>query len=365
MVRRILMHMGPSVGNYRVMLAGVAENVGFATDEFVLAMKESLHGVLEVMGGDDSYLPFIIPGSGTAAMESVTTFLRRGDRVLVVSNGLFGDRWMRIFERYPVEVDSLKATPGLTVTPEEIASKSGGAKYRMTVMTHVETSTGVRAPVAELIEAARQISELTVVDGVASVGGENVEAVRWGADVVLTASQKAIGAPPGLGLLAVRRNLLAGVKGEGVSGYFLDLHNWQPVMEGMLEGRGGYFATPPISTVLSLREAFRMSGEEGLENRIERHRAVASRIADSVEGMGLGIVASPGLRSNTVTGVMLNGLDMNAFLSGCIGRGVEFASGVHPVLKGKYIRIGHMGWVNQNDAAAAIAAIRGTIEGMN
>ncbi len=361
MKRRILMHMGPSVGNYRVMLAGVMENVGFASAEFISAMKECLEGLLELTGASGDYMPFAIPGSGTAAMESVVTFLHKGDRVLVMSNGVFGDRWSRILERYPLKVDYLSAGAGKTVTPDDAARQAAGNRYRLAVMTHVETSTGVRAPVSELIAAVRQNSDIVAVDGVASVGGEAVEASKWDADIVLTASQKAIGAPPGLGLLVARRGLLGPAGGERICSYFLDLNNWAPVMEGMTGLKGGYFATPPISTIFSLREAIRMAKEEGLEARFSRHSEAARSLREAAEGLGLAVVAGEGLRSSTVTGLKVSGVDADEFVRRCAVKGVEFATGVHPELRGRYFRVGHMGWVNQNDIAAAVDVIRSTL----
>lgn len=356
MARRILMHMGPSVGNYEVLLAGVKENVGFATPEFIDAMKFSLEQIPGVMGADDSYMPFLIPGSGTAAMESVATFLRKGDNVLVLSNGVFGDRWLRILERYPVNVEAITAHAGSTVD-EEMLQAVKGKKYRLAVMTHVETSTGVRAPVDRLISTIRDSTEIIAVDGVASVGGERVLASKWDADIVLTASQKAIGAAPGLGILCVRKKLVDSRDQGSLAGYFLDLMNWKPVMSGMMQGAGGYFATPPVSSVFSLKRALESVRKEGIEERVERHRSCSEIFRNAVKGLGLGIVASEGLRSNTVTGVLLESLDPAAFVKMCFDKGVEFATGVHPELRGKYFRVGHMGWVGRNDIAAAVSAI--------
>lgn len=355
------MHMGPSVGNRDVLMAGVRPNVGFASAEFIAAMKQALEGLLEVAGAGADYLPLMLPGSGTAAMESVTTFLRKGDRVLVLSNGLFGDRWARIFERYPVTVDYVGAAAGESVTPAALKEGARGRKYRLVAVTHVETSTGVRAPVEELIASAREVSDIVAVDGVASVGGEDVRTGAWDADIVLTASQKAIGAAPGLGLLVVRKSLLGRKEGNALSGYFLDLNNWAPVMEGMMGMRGGYFATPPISAIFSLADALRRAREEGMVNRISRHEEAARAIRGGMEELGLGIVAGEGLRSNTVTGVSVGTIDADDFVRRCLDKGVEFATGVHPAIRGRYFRIGHMGWVTHDEVDAAIRTVASTL----
>lgn len=364
MSQRILMHMGPSVGNYRVLLAGVQENVGFASAEFIEAMKESLEGLLSLTGAGPEYMPFILPGSGTAAMESMTTFLRRDDRVLILSNGVFGDRWVKILERYPVKIDLVSTKAGSSVTAgqaEELVSKNS---YRMAVMTHVETSTGVKAPVKELVGAVRDRSELVAVDCVASAGGEEVNAIDWGADFIISASQKAIGGPPGMGLVVARKQALLPEEGA-LSGFFLDLRNWSRVMEGMLASKGGYFATPPVPAVFSLRKAIRLIQKEGLEARIRRHESAASLLRERLQELGLDIVADEGLRSNTVTGAKLEGIDPDAFIRSCLQKGVEFASGVHPELKGRYFRIGHMGWITRNDIVAAVSVIEETLREMD
>ena len=147
MVKTTLMHVGPSIGDYEVQLAGVSPDQGFASEKFKSAMREALNGLLYVMGSDESYLPFIIPGSGTTAMESVTTFLHKKDRILVISNGVFGNRWEGIFNRYDVELTILKSRAGYCVSDEEIMKELNGKHYKMIISTHVETSTGVRFPV--------------------------------------------------------------------------------------------------------------------------------------------------------------------------------------------------------------------------
>ncbi len=247
---RLLMHVGPSIGNRDVLLAGARENIGFATKDFVNAMKNSLDGLNLVMGADSSYQPFILPGSGTSAMESVASFLKEDDRILILTNGVFGNRWESIFSRYRVKYDIIRADAGESVTPEMIREKSEGNHYRMSFMTHVETSTGVRLPMDEIIDELRKNVELVTVDCVASAGGEPVDASRRGIDICLTASQKAIGAPPGAGLLVASARAMEHLSDDSLAGYSLNLNNWLPIMKGMAEGKGGYFATPPVNTVL-------------------------------------------------------------------------------------------------------------------
>ena len=357
MVKTTLMHVGPSIGDYEVQLAGVCPDQGFASEKFKSAMSEALKGLAYVMGSDESYLPFIIPGSGTTAMEAVTTFLQRKDRVLVISNGVFGNRWEGIFSRYDVDLTILKSRAGYCVSHDDIVKTLDGGHFKMIICTHVETSTGVRFPIEKYAALFREHCHIIVVDGVASVGGETVKASTWDIDVYITASQKAIGAPPGAGLLVVKKKLFKEYSENNISGYVTNLMNWKPVMETSLEGKGGYFATPPIGVIFSLRNAFARIREETVEKRAERHTQLSKALRRGIKSMGLGIVAQEGYESSTVTGVLLNGVDSDLFIKRALKYGVEFAAGVHPDLRGRYFRIGHMGWVSREDIFKALNAI--------
>jgi aspartate aminotransferase-like enzyme len=295
-------------------------------------------------------------------MESVTTFLQKRDRILVISNGVFGNRWEGIFSRYDVDMTILKSHAGYCVSDDEIMKALNGKHYRMIISTHVETSTGVRFPIEKYAKMFREHGDIVVVDGVASVGGEIVKAAEWDIDIYLTASQKAIGAPPGAGLLVVKRKLFQEYPEKNISGYVTNLMNWKPVMETSLEGRGGYFATPPIGVVFSLRNAFARIREETMEKRSERHSELSRTLRDGIKAMGLGIVAQDGYESSTVTGVLLKDMDSDLFVKNALKYGVEFAAGVHPELKGKYFRIGHMGWVSREDIFKALSAIYKTMK---
>lgn len=356
-MNRLLMHVGPSIGNRDVLLAGARDYVGFATRDFVYAMQHSLEGLLKIMGAEAGYQPFILPGSGTSAMESVASFLKENDRLLIITNGIFGNRWESIFSRYRVKYDVIRADAGESVTGDMVREEVGSARYSMAFMTQVETSTGVRAPLDDLIAAVRNCSDLVTVDGVAGVGGEPLEAEKRGIDICITASQKAIGAPPGAGLLVASERAMGRLSNESLAGYALNLMNWLPIMKNMQEGKGGYFATPPVHAILSLEKAFSLIDEETLPARFERHRHAADMLREGITAMGMDIVASQGFRSNTVTGLRLNKSRQKDVLEKALNLGVEFGSGVHPGVKPDYIRIGHMGWVQEDHILRALSVL--------
>ena len=362
MVSRILMHVGPSVANYNVLSSAVAPNIGFASPEFNKAMKYSLEQFMEVTGAEETYTPFIIPGGGTAAMESVVSFLARGSNVLIVTNGVFGDRWEGILSRYPVKFKVLRAKAGQAIPASQIVAEIREGGYDAVTITQVETSTGVRMPLKEIAAAIRPYVKLIIVDGVASIGGERMNASQWNIDICLTASQKALGAQAGAGLLVASRQAMEMLQQPSISGYLLDLRNWAKIMQSYLSGGGGYFATPPIGTVFSLAESFRRIEIETMEDRIARHRTCSEAFRKGIMEMGLGIVAAEHLRSSTVTGVYLENADISRFLQAAMAKGVEFAAGVHPEIKDRYFRVGHMGWIEPAHIMVALNAIEGALD---
>ena len=358
------MHVGPSIGNYDVLSAAVQPNIGFASPEFNSAMKNSLEGFRYVTGSDSSYTPFILPGSGTVAMESVMSFMPRGSRILVVSNGVFGDRWEAIMSRYPVILKVLRAEAGKAVSTGEIEHEVSSGRYFAVAMTQVETSTGVRLDVESVAKAVRNHVDLVIVDGVASIGGETMKASHWGIDVCLTASQKALGAQAGAGLLVASPSAMEKLKGESISGYFADLRNWSDIMNKFLAGGGGYFATPPIGTVFSIQKSMDLIRSETMEARVRRHEICSQAFRAGINHLGLEILASEKLRSNTVSGVMVDGISIPDFLQRCMKKGVEFGAGVHPSVRDRYFRVGHMGWVQPAHIVTALNAIESSLEEM-
>ena len=358
------MHVGPSIGNYDVLSAAVQPNIGFASPEFNSAMKNSLEGFRYVTGSDSSYTPFILPGSGTVAMESVMSFIPRGSRILVVSNGVFGDRWEAIMSRYPVILKVLRAEAGKAVSTGEIEHEVSSGRYFAVAMTQVETSTGVRLDVESVAKAVRNHVDLVIVDGVASIGGETMKAAQWGIDVCLTASQKALGAQAGAGLLVASPSAMEKLKGESISGYFADLRNWSDIMNKFLAGGGGYFATPPIGTVFSIQKSMDLIRSETMEARVRRHEICSQAFRAGISHLGLEILASEKLRSNTVSGVMVDGINIADFLQRCMKKGVEFGAGVHPSVRDRYFRVGHMGWVQPAHIITALNAIESSLEEM-
>ena len=356
MDRKLLMHVGPTMIDLDVLLSGVRNNTGFASPEFISSMRNSLNGLKYVMKAPD-YTPFILPGSGTIGMESMTSLLKKWDNVLIISSGVFGDRWKSIFERYPVNYKLLRSAPGEIVNEDAIMEELEKKHYKMVTMTHVETSTGTRFPVKKIAEKIRNKTDIIVVDAVASAAAEELKVQDWGIDVCLTGSQKALASPPGAALLVLSPNAISHLSDNSVSGFYTNLNSWLKVMDNFENNKAGYFTTLPVHLIFSLEKSFELIKKETIEKRVQRHERVASSIREGISKIGMEIMAKEYCRSNTVTAMMLAGINMNDFLNYCIENGIEMATGIIPEFAGKYVRIGHMGWINENDAISTIAVI--------
>lgn len=182
---------------------------------------------------DPASQPFVISGSGTLGWDQVAANLAEpGDEVLVLHTGYFADSFADCFETYGAKVTQLKAPIGDRPQLDEIEKALKEKKYKIVTVTHVDTSTGVLSELKPLSDLVQKISPetLLVVDGVCSVGSEEIRFDDWKLDVVLTASQKAIGCPAGLSILMASGKAIEVFKNRQTrpTSYFGSWKNWLP-----------------------------------------------------------------------------------------------------------------------------------------
>jgi alanine-glyoxylate transaminase/serine-glyoxylate transaminase/serine-pyruvate transaminase len=247
----------------------------------------------------------------------------------------------------------------------EAALKAGG--FKLMTVTHVDTSTGVLTDVPALAELGRRYGALVIVDGVCSVAGEALRMAEWGVDVALTASQKAIGTPPGLALLVAGPRAMEAFRRRKtpVASYYADWANWLPIMEAYEARKPAYFGTPAVNLVAALNVSLGLILAEGVEARFARHAAAGAAGQAAIAALGLGQVPlAPEIAAHTMTAPRfpqgVNGAD---FLKRVGAAGVTLAGGLHPQIRAEYFRIGHMGSVSQGDLLATIGAIEAGLAG--
>jgi len=299
------------------------------------------------------YRVLITASSGTGLHEAaVRNFANKS--VLACTNGAFGDRWYAVAVTNGKAADKVEAAWGQPIDPEKVAAALKAKNYEMLTLVHNETSTGLQNPVAEVAAAAREVSPDTLicVDAVSSLSGVKIEMDEWGLDFVLTSSQKALALPPGLGLAATSDRALERAKNVANRGWYFDL-----VRLEKHRLNNSTPATPAISLIYALECQMDRILEEGLQNRFDRHTAMAHRVQNWALSTGFGLFAAPGYRSQTVTTVEnTHNIDITA-LNQYLGlRDMQIANG-YGTLKNKTFRIAHMGELVLKDIDILLKAI--------
>ncbi|MBK5208751.1 MAG: alanine--glyoxylate aminotransferase family protein, partial [Flavobacteriaceae bacterium] len=277
----------------------------------------------------------------------------------------FGERFAEIAKRYGANVTILASEVGNVVALDEIEKALSTKKYKLLTMTHVDTSTGVLVNPKPIAELAKKYNTLSILDGVCSVAGEEIQQEEWGIDIVLTASQKAIGVPPGLALLVVSQKALEVFKNRKtpVGNYYADFNNWLPIMQAYENRQPSYFGTPPVNLIAALEVSLQQIVSEEMENRFLRHKKIASAFREAMIALGLKLLpVHKNLSANTLTAVYFpENITGSSFLSHISKNDVILAGGLLPSHKTQYFRVGHMGSVNNNDIIATIAAIESSL----
>jgi len=291
-------------------------------------------------------MPLSASGSGGIEASLVNT-LEEGDEAIVCVNGWFSDRMAEIAGRTSAKVTRVEAPYGTTVDPEEVRKTGKGRKIKVIGLAQGETSSGVLTQLAGFREVADELGALLIVDTVASLAAVPLHVDNERVDICFSGTQKAISAPPGMSPITVspKAEEVFRNRKTKVQSWYFDLTT---AMNYWGKDRL-YHHTPPISLIFGLREAMRMTLEEGLENRWERHRQNQVALIAGLEAMGLELlVANPAERLPTVTAVMIpNGIDDAKVRNQLLDEfNIEIAGGLGP-LKGKIWRIGLMGYCSQ------------------
>ena len=323
---------------------------GHLAPRFIEAFGASIERMRQVWAAAPSDQPFVVTGGGTLAMDmAAANLIEPGDRVLVVSTGYFSERLAEMLRRRGAAVVTVDATVGDAPALETVvtAADTGGPPPKALFATHVDTSTGVRLDPQPLVALARERGWLSVFDGVCATAGERFEMGAWGADVYLTASQKAVGLPAGLALLvAGPRALEARERRETAPPpMVLDWREWLPVMRAYEERRPAYFSTPATNLVLALEVGLTEILADGLPLRIALHERCGRAMRAAWRALGLQPVpVHPGLAANTMSALMFPaGVDAS-LIGRVLERGVVVAGGLHRAIRERYFRVGHMGY---------------------
>ncbi|KGX91982.1 class V aminotransferase [Pontibacillus halophilus JSM 076056 = DSM 19796] len=298
----------------------------------------------------------VLTSSGTGALESaVTNTVSHGEKVLVVVAGAFGDRFASICERYPYDVERLEVPFGESVKEEALLQAlDTHSNVAAVVFTYCETSTGVLQPVEKLTKIVKEHSNaLVLVDGVSCIGGVPTQMDEWGIDVLVTGSQKAMMLPPGLSLIAFSERARSKASEIDSLTFYFDLSAYEKQYEN-----GMTPFTPAVSLIYGLQEVCNLLDQEGLENVFKRHELMKNMTRAGIEALGLPLLTNEKDASPTVTAVLgteqVNTDELRKHVQKKYGLSL---AGGQKQLKGKILRIGHMGYCSPTDVLTTLTLL--------
>ena len=352
---------GPTPLPERVVRAMARPMIDHRGAAFAAMHKEISAGVREVFGTASADL-LILSSSGTGSMESaVANLVSPGDKVVVCSCGVFGDRFADINTAFGADVVKLAVDWGQPVEPRPLADLlAANPDAGIVFLTHNETSTGVTNQLAALAKAARDAGRLVVVDAISSASSMPLEMDAWGLDVVLSGSQKGWMAPPGIAFAAVAPRAWEYVERSRTPRFYFDWKSHRTWAE-----KGFTPSTPAVSTLFAVQEGVRILKEEGLEAAYERHRRIADATAAGLQAAGLTLLAREGYRSATITAAVVpDGIaveDLRMLLSSHYGVVIAGGRGQAKISE-RMVRVGHLGAVTLGDVVQVLWAIEQALE---
>jgi aspartate aminotransferase-like enzyme len=345
---------GPTAVPAEILETQARPLIHHRTEEFRDAHLAAIKGLQYILRTDNPVV--ILTASGSGAMEAtVLNLTKPGDTVIVTEVGKFSERWREIGEAFGLNVVSVTCEPGQIVTPQEI--EQAFAKHpaaSVLFATHSETSTGVLLDVQEMARVARAHNALIAVDAITSAGCHDVRTDEWGLDAVVGGSQKGVMIPPGLGYVSLSERAIQRMREKRHAVYYFDLLKAVKQAE-----KGDTPYTPAITLYLALRRALDMMREEGIEKIVARHDLNARATRAAVQAMGMDLVAT--VPSNATTAVWTPG-DSSGKITKHIEKryGAKIAGGQGD-LKGKIVRIGHLGAYFEEDIYTVVSAFEATL----
>jgi aspartate aminotransferase-like enzyme len=358
----MLMIPGPTPVPEQVLLAMAKHPIGHRSGDFAKIIAEVTEGLKWLFQTQSDVL--ILAASGTGAMEAgIINFLSPNDRVLVCTNGKFGDRWAQICEVYGLNVEKVTAEWGKPVHPEDVRAKleaDTDKQIKAVIVTHSETSTGVINDLETINRHVKAHGALILVDAVTSLGATNVPMDEWGLDVVASGSQKGFMLPPGLGFVAVSPKAWEAYAHAKLPRFYFDLGKYRKEA-----AKNSHPFTPPVNMYFGLQVALKMMRAEGLDSIFARHHRQMTATRAAVKALNMPLFAPEGAGSPAITAVAPVGVEAEKIRSIVRKRFDIVMAGGQDHLSGKIFRIGHLGFVSDRDILTAIGALEATLQELN
>jgi aspartate aminotransferase-like enzyme len=347
-----LLTPGPTPVPPEVLEALARPVIHHRSPDFAAVFERAQEQLREVFRTEREVLVFT--SSGTGAFESaIVNLFSPGQRVLAVSQGEFGERWQAMARALGCDVVPLAYAWGQSPQPDDLRGALDESGADTVFLVHSETSTGVVADLEPLLAVCAEAGALSVVDAVSSLGAVPLETDAWGADVVVTASQKALQTPPGLAFVAVSDRAW-----ERTATATLPRFYWDWARQLRVQEKSSTPFTPATSLVVALVEALELVLRDGLDAAFARHRALGRACRAGIKAMGLELYSPDDDSAAVVTGALTpEGIDAVALRLALRDRhGITIAGG-HGDLVSRLFRIGHIGHIGIEELSAGVAAV--------
>jgi serine---pyruvate transaminase len=356
-----LMSPGPTPVPPEVSAAGALPIIHHRTPEFgevFTRVNETLKGVFLTESDIFTY-----SASGTGAFEgAMQNLFSPGDKILVVNNGNFGNRWVKMGNAFGLEVTELKYDWGTKADNDEIAEAlANDPEIKAAICVLSETSTGT----VNDIEGFAKVTEnvISIVDAISGLGACELRTDEWGIDVVVAGSQKALMTPPGLGFVSVSERAMRAHEQSTMPRYYFD---FTAAKKAYAKEPPQTPWTPAVSVIIQLDLALQQIMAEGIENVFERHVLLGRAAREGVKGMGLKLFGPDEDMNSAVTAAWVpEGIDGKQLVRGIFReQGIQVAGG-QGEMEGRIFRIGHCGYFDAYDIIATIAATELTLEALD
>lgn len=349
---------GPTAVPERVRLAMARPVVNHRGPEFAACLDDITRALQPIMGTSNT--PLLFAASGTGMMEaSLVNILVPDDKLLVISNGQFAERFTAIANALGYPTDAIEVPWGSAVDPALLEKRLAAASYRAVVAVHNESSTGAVADLATIGKIVRETPALLVVDSISSLGGIDMRQDEWGIDVLIAASQKALMCPPGIGIACTSPKAWRVIDSDRARPRFY--WDFRRARDSAAKSQTTF--TPAVTLAEGLRESLRMIAEEGVDAVLARHRRLSGALKQGAATLGLTEFPTAPIKSNTVAVFNVpEGVNGGTIVKHLYQRYRTVIAGARNRLDGKVIRFGTMGYLGEADILADLLYLERTLD---
>jgi aspartate aminotransferase-like enzyme len=346
---------GPTNVPNRVINAMLTPMINHRSDDFRKLYKDIVSKTQKVFETENDIV--VLTTSGTGAVEtSVVNLIKKDDVVIIPVNGEFSTRLADLIDNYGGKTIRINSPYGQNPPIEKIQEAfEKNSKVKALYVVYNETSTGTTLRyLSKLGDICKAHGAFFVVDAVSILGGDELPVDKWNVDICFTATQKALAAPPGIAPISISKEAKKYMIENPPASQYLNLKRYFKYYNDSFETP----FTPAISLFYAYQEALTIILEEGIQNRIERHRKCANAFYSGLEALGFTPFADANSRSNVVIAVnYLPGIDDKKFRELISSKFKVLLAGGFGELKGKVFRVGCMGEVSSYHVMRTLSAI--------